>query len=187
MECKNLQAIIKEIDEYSVKVHGEDVCSLAKLCATAKRIFINGAGRSGFAARGFANRLMHLGLNVYFVGEPTTPSIGKEDLLVIGSGSGTTASLVINAEKAKVVGAKLATVTIFPKAKIGLIADIVVVLPGATPKKGNGAVDSAISIQPMGSLFEQLSWLVYDSTILELMKILGETTDTMYPRHANLE
>ena len=30
---------------------------------------------------------MHMGLTVYFVGEPTTPAIKEGDLLVIGSGS----------------------------------------------------------------------------------------------------
>ena len=146
-----------------------------------------GAGRSGFAARGFANRLIHLGLTAYFVGESTTPSIGRGDLLVIGSGSGTTASLVANASKARAVGASIATLTIFPEAAVGSMADVVVTLPGVTPKKDAGAADSAVSVQPMGSLFEQLSWLVYDSAVLEIMKLTGETSESMYLRHANLE
>lgn len=50
----------------------------------ADRIFVAGAGRSGFVARAFANRLMHMGLTVFFVGEPTTPAIKAGDLLVIG-------------------------------------------------------------------------------------------------------
>lgn len=140
-----------------------------------------------FAARGFSNRLMHLGLTTYFIGEPTTPSIGAGDLLVIGSGSGTTASLAVNAKKAKAAGAKLATLTIFPQAEIGSLADVIVTLLGATPKRGAGETDSAASAQPMGNLFEQLSWLTYDSLIMELMGILGETAETMFPRHANLE
>ena len=84
-------------------------------------------------------------------------------------------------------GAVLATLTIFPHAAIGAMADVVVTLPGATPKRGAGEADSARSIQPMGTMFEQLSWLTYDSVILSLMDILGETPETMYPRHANLE
>lgn len=187
MECKNLQKVITELNIYSRKIREEEVCALAEACIKAKRIFLAGAGRSGFAARGFSNRLMHMGLTVYFVGEPTTPSIGKGDLLIIGSGSGTTASLVSNAEKAKAAGASLATLTIFPEAPIGSMADVTVTIPGATPKKDADARNSAVSIQPMGSLFEQLCWLVYDSTILTLMTMTEETSDTMYPRHANLE
>lgn len=146
-----------------------------------------GAGRSGFAGRGFAMRLMHLGLHAYFVGETTTPSIGEGDLLVIGSGSGSTGSLVVDAKKAKAVGAKLATVTIYPTAEIGSLADAIIAIPGETPKNETGAADTAHSVQPMGTLFEQLSWLTYDAIILGLMKLTGETTDTMFPRHANLE
>ena len=126
-------------------------------------------------------------VDAYFVGESTTPPIGKGDLIVIGSGSGTTASLVENAKKAKAIGTSIATLTIFPDAAIGKMADVVIAIPGATPKKTEGTKDSAISAQPMGSLFEQLSWLVYDSVILSLMEITGETNDTMYQRHANLE
>lgn len=187
MKCRNLETIIRELETYGAKVEQEPVRRLAEECVRAKRIFTGGAGRSGFAARGFANRLMHLGLTAYFVGEPTTPSIREGDLLVLGSGSGTTASLVVNAGKAKAVGARLATLTIFPEAEIGKLADVVVKIPGATPKKGEDAKDSACSVQPMGNLFEQLSWLVYDSVIMELMELTGETSDTMYPRHANLE
>lgn len=182
-----LEQIINELSQYSPQVKQEEVYGLAKACAEAKRVFVAGAGRSGFAARGFANRLMHLGLTAYFVGDPVTPSIGKGDLLVVGSGSGTTAGMLANVNKAKAAGASVGTLTIFPEAAIGQAADIVITIPGATPKKGNQAADTATSIQPMGSLFEQLSWLVYDSIILELMELTGETGETMFPRHANLE
>lgn len=68
-----------------------------------------------------------------------------------------------------------------------LMADVAVALPGMSPKKDAGAKDSAVSIQSMGSLFEQLSWLVYDSVVLAVMEMTGETRESMYPRHANLE
>lgn len=187
MECRPLQRIVEELSRYSQQVDGGEVQALARRCVEARRIFVAGAGRSGFAARGFANRLMHLGKTAYFVGETTTPSIGPGDLLVIGSGSGTTASLTAIAKKARDAGAAIATLTIFPQAAIGSMADVAVTLPGMTPKKDAGAKDSAVSIQPMGSLFEQLSWLVYDSAVLAIMEMTGETGESMYPRHANLE
>lgn len=187
MRCKNLELIITELEAYGKHIRQEDVHALAEACVKARRIFVAGAGRSGFAARAFSNRLMHLGMTAYFIGEPTTPSIGPGDLLVIGSGSGATASLTANASKAKAAGAAIATLTIFPEAPIGKMADTIVAIPGATPKKGDDAEDTAVSVQPMGSLFEQLSWLVYDAVVMELMEMLGETGETMYPRHANLE
>ena len=182
MEAKSLKTIISELDQYAPMIDDTQVETVAKMAFQANRIFVGGAGRSGFAMR-----LMHLGLHAYFVGETTTPSIGEGDLLVIGSGSGSTGSLVVDAKKAKAVGAKLATVTIYPTAEIGSLADAIIAIPGETPKNETGAADTAHSVQPMGTLFEQLSWLTYDAIILELMKLTGETTDTMFPRHANLE
>ena len=60
-------------------------------------------------------RLMHMGKQVYVVGEIVTPSIQQGDLLLIVSGSGETESLVAMAKKAKRLGATIATVTIFRK------------------------------------------------------------------------
>ena len=107
MEYNNLKNIILELQHYAKNVKEEEAQNMVHLILSAKKIFIAGAGRSGFAARGFANRLMHLGFQVSFIGEPTTPPIKKGDLLIIGSGSGTTPSLVKMAEKAKGFGAKI--------------------------------------------------------------------------------
>lgn len=44
-----------------------------------------------------------------------------------------------------------------------------------------------LSIQPMSNLFEQMSWLVYDSIIMTLMDDLNQTAEEMMARHTNLE
>jgi 6-phospho-3-hexuloisomerase len=113
---------------------------------------------------------MHLGFTVYFVGEPTTPSIRENDLIIIGSGSGRTSGLVNMAKKAKSEKAQLATITIHPKNPIGTMADALIQIPGIST--GDKATEKAPSIQPNGSSFEQLSWLVYDSLIVDLKKEL---------------
>ena len=141
--------------------------------------------RPGFVARGFANRLMHLGLEVFFVGEPTTPAIEKKDLLIISSGSGETDSLIVMANKAKEAGASVVTVTIHPEASIGKVCESCIVIPGATPK--SNLEDTSESAQPMGNAFEQMSWIVYDAVIMILMKKLGKTEEEMFKHHANLE
>lgn len=187
MRSEALHNIVEEILQYSEKIDGRQVKKVAQMCLQANRVFVAGAGRSAFAARGFANRLMQLGLNVYFVGETTVPAIKKNDLLLIGSGSGNTASLVIDAKKARDQRATVATLTIYPNSKIAKLSDAMIMLPGGTPKNESKDEDTASSIQPMGTLFEQLSWLTYDALVLELMWLTGETDDTMFPRHANLE
>jgi len=67
-----------------------------------------GAGRSGLAAKAFAMRLMHLGFNVYVVGETTTPAVGPEDLVIGVSGFRETPSIANLGGIAKKIGSKLA-------------------------------------------------------------------------------
>ena len=87
-EAVILKKILEELMENAKQIRQEELEQFADKIQEGSRIFVAGAGRSGFVARAFSNRLMHLGLTVYFVGEPTTPSIQKGDLLVIVSGSG---------------------------------------------------------------------------------------------------
>ena len=186
MEYKDmLPGIIEELAANAKQVSAGELEKMADTIIAGNRVFVAGAGRSGFVARAFSNRLMHLGLTVYFVGEPTTPSIQPGDVLVIGSGSGETASLVVMAQRAKKFGAKLVTLTIHPEASIGSLADAVVSIPGATPK--SNLADTVKSIQPMGNAFEQMSWLVYDAIIMILMDKLHKEADEMFKLHANLE
>lgn len=182
-----LKDIISEIQYYANAINEDRMKDAVVQIMKADRIFVAGAGRSGFAAMGFANRLMHLGFQVSFAGEPTTPPIKAGDLLFIGSGSGTTAGLVKMAEKAKEVGASLITIAIAPENAIGSMADVVIVLPGMTRNLVGEKKKEKNSIQPVGTLFEQLSWLVYDSLIMDLGKVTGQTFEDMLSRHANLE
>ena len=185
MEAKTLQIITNELYKYGKLIKEEEIKEVVDLCQKANRIFIAGAGRSGFAARGFSNRLMHLGYTVYFVGEPTTPSIQEGDLLILGSGSGNTASLVSNAKKAKDQGAKVATLTMFPENKIGSMADAIIKIPGVTEK----CVDQnkGGSVQASGSSFEELSWITYDAMVMDLMRITNQNSEDLFKRHANME
>lgn len=53
-------------------------------------------------------------------------------------------------------------------------------------KDDNSRVAGAFA-QPMGSAFEQLCFITYDAIVLELMSELGESSATMFTRHADLE
>lgn len=182
-----VEVICEELKKYSSMFVVEEMDKFANEICKADQIFVAGAGRSGFAARGFVNRLLHLGLCVSFVGEPSTPAIKEGDVLVIGSGSGTTASLVVMAQKAIAVGAKVITLTIFPEQTIGSLSKVTIRVPGATPKKEENARDSVVTVQPMGSLFEQYSWITYDAIVLLLMEKLHQSAEQMIARHTNLE
>lgn len=181
---KNTRDIIEELLAFVDYEKDEELDRLVDAILQAKSIFLSGAGRSGVAIRGFTNRLLHLGLSVNLVGEISCPRTKKGDLLIIGSGSGTTPSLVSLAKKAKKNGVTIALLTMDNESTIADLADVVVVLPGVSPKLKE---NNLTSIQPMGSAFEQISFLTYDGIILELMERMGETGETMVERHTDLE
>ncbi|MDI9518198.1 MAG: 6-phospho-3-hexuloisomerase [Bacillota bacterium] len=180
-----VKTIINELDTTLNSINEKDADAFVNLVNEANEVFCAGAGRSGFQVKGFAMRLMHMGVNSYVVGETCTPNITDEGLLVICSGSGETKSLVNHATKAKEIGAKIALITINPQSTIGKMADVVVEISAPSPKSAKeGQIKS---IQPMGSLFEQSEGLFMDIAILKLMEIKNMTSETMFGRHANME
>ncbi|RFU71393.1 6-phospho-3-hexuloisomerase [Peribacillus saganii] len=179
-----LDIILKELNKTVHLIADEDAEILVNRILESKKIFTAGAGRSGFMAKSFAMRMMHMGLDAYVIGETVTPNFEKEDLLIIASGSGETKSLVSMAEKAKSIGGTIAIATIFPESTIGKSADIAIKLPGSPKDKTQGDYST---IQPMASLFEQTLLLFFDAVILRFMEKKGLNSDTMFGRHANLE
>ncbi|TLS51712.1 6-phospho-3-hexuloisomerase [Paenibacillus antri] len=176
--------IVKELHRSVERIAEEESETLADIILQSNKVFVAGAGRSGLMGRAFAMRLMHTGKDAYVVGETVTPGIDKGDVLIIGSGSGETRSLIPMAQKAKSLAASVVVVTIAPESTIGSLADALVKLPGS-PK--NQAGSSHSTIQPMASLFEQTLLVFYDAVILRLMDKRGLESGRMYGRHANLE
>lgn len=60
-----LKSILQELTENEKRVSQDEMEKFADAILKADRIFVAGAGRSGFVARAFANRLMHMGLTVF--------------------------------------------------------------------------------------------------------------------------
>ena len=185
----NIQAHISQIlDELGETV--EHVCDdsaekLADTIINARTIFLDGAGRSGLAMKSFAMRLMHMGFDAYVVGETVTSNITDKDVLLIGSGSGSTSSLVVNANKADAIGATICLITIDENSPIGKLAEVVLTIPAPSPKVTRDL--GFRSVQPMGSLFEQSLLLTLDAIVLFLMEKTGKTPESMFTKHANLE
>lgn len=151
----------------------------------AGKVFISGAGRSGDIMKCMAKRLMHAGIKSYVVGETVTPPAVANDLIIIGSGSGETESLLIIAEKAKRLGASVALITTNPDSTIGKKADIVAVIQASTPKSKSET--KLVSVQPMANLFEQLLFITTDAVSMQVAEEKGMDYEAMFKRHANLE
>ncbi|TFG63655.1 MAG: 6-phospho-3-hexuloisomerase [Spirochaetales bacterium] len=184
MDESLIGSVLDELGRTLRHVHPAGLDRAADMIAEARAVFLAGAGRSALGIRGFAMRLMHLGRRVYVAGETTTPGIRKDDLLVIGSGSGKTAGLVAMSGKARENGAKILLLTMDPSSPLGIAADHIIEIPAPTPKSGKSA---GVSIQPMGTLFEQSLFITCDILVLLLMRKLNLTSEEMFSRHANLE
>lgn len=166
------------------KVNEQDLEALMKAISTADKIVLVGAGRVGLAIRGFAMRLAHLGLDSHMIGDATVPAIGKGDLLLVASGSGETETIYRLVKIAKKNKAHLALITGNPESRMGKMANLVVEVKAPSKVK---AVKGLKSIQPMTTLNEQSLAILFDALVLRLMEEMGETHDTMWKRHSNLE
>ena len=180
-----ISQILDELSETVGHVCNDSAEKLADAILAAETTFVAGAGRSGLAMKSFAMRLMHLGFDIYVVGETVTPSITEKDMLLIGSGSGSTSSLVVNANKADAIGATICLITIDENSPIAKMAEVVLAIPAPSPKVNRDL--GFRSVQPMGSLFEQSLLLTLDAIVLLLMEKTGKTPESMFTRHASLE
>ncbi|MBG0738051.1 6-phospho-3-hexuloisomerase [Paeniglutamicibacter antarcticus] len=179
-----LDVVLSEITTVVQGVKREDIERLADVLAGASRIFATGEGRSGLMAKAFAMRLMHLGLPVHVVGESTTPSVQRGDVLVAISGSGTTAGTVRVAQQAAAVGAMVHVVTTDPDSPLASPAATVLVLPAATKYRCPG---EAMTVQPLSSLFDQVTHVALDVVCLLLATRRKIDNAAAAAAHANTE
>ncbi|ABS55717.1 sugar isomerase (SIS) [Methanoregula boonei 6A8] len=161
----------------------------------ARRIYVMGAGRSGLVAKGFAMRLMHLGLQSYVVGETITPALQKGDLIIVFSGSGKTKTVADIAETGKEIGAHIGLITSNADSRIGKIADCKVIIETQRDDVRDDAAEFEIrqmlgdhkSFAPLGTLFETASMIFSDAVISRLMEITKTDESALKNRHANIE
>jgi 6-phospho-3-hexuloisomerase len=174
---QEIKSVLTQIDEKQVEILMDEILR-------AKKIVVCGAGRVGMAIRGFGMRLGHLGLQAYTLGDSTVPGIGEGDLLIVASGSGETQTIFDLVSIAKKNKSSIVAITGNPESRIGLLADSFVKITAPSKTK---AVDNFISVQPMTTLNEQCLGLFFDAVCLKLMERMGESHDTMWARHSNLE
>jgi 6-phospho-3-hexuloisomerase len=174
-----------EVAGVLARVKPDEVDRLVETIISARRLFLAGRGRSGQMMGAFAIRLTHLDIPCHVVGESTTPSLQAGDVLLVGSGSGETVTAILTAEKARDNGGTLAVLTARPESMLGRMADLLVVLPAPVREESN--IEPEVTIQPMGSLFEQSLLFLLDAIVLMLKDRLRADEKAMLSRHSNLE
>ncbi len=178
-----MNIIINEHIKLTHSINYNEIASLIPTINNAKNIFVMGAGRTGLMMKASAMRLMHLGYQVHVVGETTAPGIKEGDLLIAGSGSGTTRGIIRAAETAKKVGAGLICFSTNNTSPLATLSDQTVVIPAAEKQ----AKDENVSKQYAGSLFEQSLLLTFDALIQTFWDLDGSTASELWKRHANME
>lgn len=174
--------ITDEIQEILAAMNPEQAEKMATEILSAKRVFLAGAGRSLLMLKAFAMRLMHAGFTAYVAGETVTPAITDEDILVVGTGSGETATLRVVVEKAKKVGAKIGVLSTKKDSSIAQIADYALIIPASI-----NHLEIGKSWQPGGNSFEQSLLIILDAMLIELAEAKGVDISKGLNLHANLE
>lgn len=171
------------IDKLSEMLNATDTTYAEKLTAmidSAKRIFISGAGRSKLVGNFLGMRLMHCGYDVAIVGEIVTPSIQKDDLLIVISGSGETEQLIAFTKRAKEIGAQVVLISSRSKSTIGDLAEAVFEI-------GKNELYQKVKGMPMGTVFELSTLCFLEALISHIVWEKGIPEEKMRERHANLE
>lgn len=180
----NYNVILSELDSVLKTSDFADLHNFISKITSASNIVVFGAGRVGLMMKTFAMRLNHLGLNSFFLGEINLPATGKGDLLVIGSGSGNTKSVVSIAQIAQSKGLDIISVTSNVDSKIAELSSSLVHLNCQTKES---VAEPKLSVQPMTTIFEQSLLIFLDALVLDLMETLGEDNESMSKRHNVIE
>ena len=174
---RELEAALSLVDPASAERLKDEIL-------TAGKVFFVGVGRVMLALQCIVKRLAHLGLSAHFVGEVTEPAIGPGDLLVVGSGSGSTLFPLAIAGKAKAIGAKVVHIGSNPDSPMKEYADCMVRIPVRTKQYLDDEIDSS---QPLTSLFEQCLLLLGDIIAGLIIEEKSLDMKELWRHHANLE
>ncbi len=173
-------AVLSDVTRCVGSVDPAAVEAMVDALAAKRRAFLIGAGRSGCVLEAMSIRLRHLGIETHIVGTAGCPPIQSGDLVLVGSGSGTTPVPLEQTIGARDIGADVIVITAAPASPIAKLARVVVHIPApVAPKDGTP--------HTLRSLFEECLLLVCDCACRMLQDRLGLTTDDMQSRHSMRE
>jgi 6-phospho-3-hexuloisomerase len=187
---QGINKVINAIDPRQVELFLD---MLLEAKQEGRKALVLGAGRSGLVGKAFAMRLMHLGIDVYVMGETITPAIGEGDIVIIISGSGSGAMANTAARMAKRVGSIVFAITSYPDSELGEQSDNLVIVPGRetvakeSDYQSRQLLGEHESLAPMGTIFEDACAVFLDGVIADLMIRLEVSEDSMKKKHSTIE
>jgi len=184
MKGGHMEAATRDLARVLRRVQVRRLKAFEKAILGSERVFVTGLGRTGLMARGFAMRLMHLGRQVFHVGDVITPSVQEGDLLIICSRTGSSKVLSHYIRIAKKAKASVAVVTARSDSPVASRADVVLPIDDTPSQRAKA---DRRPLPPLGSLFEQALLIVLDQVVLDLMQVLDLTEADMARIHTGFE
>lgn len=176
--------VLSELHQALSMISDDTIQQLISEITSAEKVFFVGVGRVMLSLQSICKRLSHLGINTHFVGEITEPALTDKDLLIVGSGSGSTLFPLAIAKKAHQLGARVIHIGSNPNSELSSIISLMVRIPVQTKYY---LEDEITSQQPMTSLFEQSLLLLGDIVALMIIKQKDVNLKSLWQYHANLE
>lgn len=177
--------VLDELKRTLDSIDSDSVERLAQAILEADQVFFVGVGRVLLSLQSVCKRLAHLGIRAHYVGEITEPAITRNDLLIVGSGSGASLFPLGIAKKARAaVDCKIVHIGSNPNSEMKDIADFMVRIPVRTKFYLEDEIDSC---QIMTSLFEQAVLLVGDVLAKMIVERRQLDMKSLWQYHANLE
>lgn len=162
--------------------HLDDICE--KL-SKATSVVCYGVGREGLVLKSLTMRLMHVGIQSYFVGDMNVPPVGDKDLFLVSAGPGHFSTVEALSKIASASGTQVITFTAQENSVFKVPNQYVVNIQART--MANDLDKSITQVLPMGSLYEVALFLYFEILILRLRDFLEESPNSMRERHTNLE
>lgn len=192
MISKIIENYIKGLREALSAVNEKKTEDIADELIAAKRVFVFGAGRSGLVGKAFAMRLMHLGKEVFFIGETITPAVLPGDVVFLISGSGNTSSVVNILKAAQQKNIKTLGITSCREGILYKEGKVVACINSDSCTAAGDYITMQIlgvhrKVAPLGTTFESSALVYLDSLIVLLMAKLDKSEDDLKARHANIE
>ncbi|MGI0070901.1 MAG: SIS domain-containing protein [Thermoplasmata archaeon] len=169
--------IAERVTESLDRLDPAAVTAAIEILSRAPATFVYGAGRSGIIGRAFAMRLVQIGLRAYVIGESVTPIVRRGDAVFILSGRGESYSSIQTANIVRREGAELVVLTGRSSSKLAHIATALLSID--FPEDADRP-----RLAPLGTLFESASLGLTDAIVAELMRLRGESEESMRRRHA---
>ncbi|MBQ7560479.1 MAG: hypothetical protein IJS99_01415 [Synergistaceae bacterium] len=177
--------IFAELEKVFNNIKPEQVEKLHDEILQADQVFFVGVGRVMMALECICKRLAHLGIKAHCVGDITEPAITKNDLLIVGSGSGGSLFPLGIAKKARqVADCKIVHIGSNPNSEMKDIADFMVRIPVRTKFYLEDEIDSC---QPMTTIFDQSLLLLGDIIAKMIVDERNINMKDLWQYHANLE